>query len=69
MQVRILLDDDALYLPAVSSEELGTLLTCLTGALHQRKASYPRNGWTTLTEEPSLQILLSTPAAEELVDE
>lgn len=69
MQVRILLDDDALYLPAVSSEELGTLLTCLTGALHQRKAAYPRNGWTTLTEEPVVQILLSSQAAEEPSDE
>lgn len=69
MQVRILLDDDALYLPAVSPEELGTLFTYLTGAQHQRKASYPRSGWTTQPGEPSLQILLSTPAAEEATDE
>lgn len=69
MQVRILLGDDALYLPSISTEELGTLLTCLTGALHQQKATYPRNRWTTLVEEPSLQILLSTPAVEETLDE
>lgn len=68
MQIRILLDDEAILLPDVSAQELAHLLNVFSGAVHQQRAVYPRNGWTSRPTEISLQFLVN-PAAEETSDE